>query len=162
MSGTSTLCVASAVNNSPVTPGRSCPVTVTRTVDSAHPPNGADEEPEPSPSGIFRCELDSASSRAFQPRCGWASVRIRSTMYGWCSSNAGRSDRIRGSEVKLCRGGGELVAHSSELPYPHGSSAVVTSPCRYDRMMFQMNGRVDAPSTNAPIEDQVFSVVNPS
>ena len=29
---------------------------------------------------------------------------------------------IRGSSVKLCRGGGQLVAHSSELPKPHGSS----------------------------------------
>src|SRR6478735_4658742 len=83
---------------------------------AGHSPNGAVDEPEPWPSGIFRCELASASSRAFQPRAGCASVRIRSTMYGWCSSNAGRSDRIRGSEVKLCRGGGELVAHSKELP----------------------------------------------
>ena len=35
---------------------------------------------------------------------------------GWCRSNAGRSDRIRGSEVKLCRGGGQDVAHYSEAP----------------------------------------------
>jgi len=35
-----------------------------------------------------------------------------------------------GKDRKLCRGGGELVAHSSEFPYPHGSSAVVTSPYR--------------------------------
>ncbi len=72
--------------------------------------------PTPSPAGMFRWALASASSNGFQPRCGWASDRIRSIMYGWCSSNAGRSERIRGSEVKLCRGGGELVAHSSELP----------------------------------------------
>ena len=53
---------------------------------------------------------------ASSPAPGWASLRMRSTMYGWCSSNAGRSDRIRGNDRKLCRGGGELVAHSSELP----------------------------------------------
>lgn len=40
----------------------------------------------------------------------------------WCRSNAGDSERIRGSFSKLCRGGGELVAHSSERPQPHGSS----------------------------------------
>jgi hypothetical protein len=28
----------------------------------------------------------------------------------------GRSGRMRGSSVKLCRGGGQLVAHFSELP----------------------------------------------
>jgi hypothetical protein len=27
-----------------------------------------------------------------------------------------RSERMRGNSVKLCRGGGQLVAHSSELP----------------------------------------------
>jgi len=36
--------------------------------------------------------------------------------YGWCRSKAGRSERIRGSETKLCRGGGQEVAHSSEQP----------------------------------------------
>ena len=30
--------------------------------------------------------------------------------------------------VKLCRGGGQEVAHSSEFAYPHGSSAVTFSP----------------------------------
>ena len=73
---------------------------------------------------MARCGLDSAACSGCQPRCGCASVRNRSTICGWCSSNAGRSDLTRGSEMKLCRGGGELVAHSRELPYPHGSSAV--------------------------------------
>ncbi len=41
---------------------------------------------------------------------------------GWCRSNAGRSERIRGSDTKLCRGGGQLVAHSRDRPQPHGSS----------------------------------------
>src|SRR5664279_2413770 len=74
------------------------------------------------------CGLDSLSCRGSQPRCGCASARNRSTICGWCSSNAGRSERTRGSDRRLCRGGGELVAHSSELPYPHGSSALVRSP----------------------------------
>src|SRR5215831_12798254 len=49
-------------------------------------------------------------------------------MCGWCSSNAGRSERMRGIEVKLCRGGGQDVAHSSELPQPQGSSSVTFWP----------------------------------
>ena len=36
----------------------------------------------------------------------------------------GRSERIGGSESKLCAGGGEVVAHSSVLA-PHGSSGAV-------------------------------------
>ena len=35
---------------------------------------------------------------------------------GWLRSNAGRSLRIRGMDVKLWRGGGQEVAHSSEAP----------------------------------------------
>jgi hypothetical protein len=31
---------------------------------------------------------------------------------------------MRGKEVKLCRGGGQLVAHSSEPPQPQGSSTL--------------------------------------
>lgn len=58
----------------------------------------------------------SAVCRGFQLRCGWASVCIRSRICGWCSSKAGRSERMRGSMWKLCRGGGELVTHSRELP----------------------------------------------
>src|SRR3546814_16004103 len=37
---------------------------------------------------------------------------------GWLRSNAGRSLRMRGIDVKLCRGGGDEVAHSSDTPYP--------------------------------------------
>ena len=40
---------------------------------------------------------------------------------GCAASNAGRSERIRGKEVKLCLGGGQLVAHSKLMPQPHGS-----------------------------------------
>src|SRR5215470_12805597 len=49
---------------------------------------------------------------------------------GWFRSNAGRSLRMRGIDVKLCRGGGQEVAHSRELLQPHGSSAVTFSPWR--------------------------------
>ncbi len=35
---------------------------------------------------------------------------------GWCRSKAGRSERTRGMVVKSRRGGGQLVAHSSEPP----------------------------------------------
>jgi hypothetical protein len=31
---------------------------------------------------------------------------------------------MRGRSVKLCRGGGQLVAHSRDRPKPHGSSTV--------------------------------------
>jgi len=58
------------------------------------------------------------------------------------------------------RRGGELVTHSSCRS--RGSPAVVISPYRQDRMMFQMNGSVDAPSTNAPIVEMVLNRVNPS
>ena len=33
-------------------------------------------------------------------------------------------------EVKLCRGGGHEVAHSSERPQPHGSSTVTRGAVR--------------------------------
>ena len=35
---------------------------------------------------------------------------------GWLRSNAGDSERMRGIDVKLWRGGGHEVAHSSERP----------------------------------------------
>src|ERR1700712_2987217 len=111
---------------------------------------------------MLKASLDSSWSSGTQLRSGCASVRIRSIMCGWCSSKAGRSDRIRGSEVKLCRGGGELVAHSSEVPYPHGSSAGGTSPYFSDRNTFQMNGSVDAPRINEPMVENVFRNVKPS
>ena len=38
------------------------------------------------------------------------------------SSLTGLSDRMRGIDRKLCRGGGQVVAHSSDRPQPQGSS----------------------------------------
>ena len=49
---------------------------------------------------------------------------------GWCRSKAGDSERIRGMVTKLCRGGGQLVAHSSERPQPHGSSTSTSGALR--------------------------------
>ena len=34
--------------------------------------------------------------------------------------------------MKLCRGGGDEVAHSSELPWPHGSSRSASRPYFHD------------------------------
>jgi hypothetical protein len=48
----------------------------------------------------------------------------------WCASNAGRSERMRGMRSKLRSGGGLLVAHSRELPWPHGSSPPAIRPKR--------------------------------
>src|ERR1039458_5732200 len=62
-------------------------------------------------------------------RCGRGPGRARWMAVLW-RLKAGRSDRIRGIRVKLCRGGGHEVAHSSELPQPHGSSTVTCSPYR--------------------------------
>src|SRR5699024_9623589 len=50
------------------------------------------------------------------------SVALGTVACGWLRSKAGRSERIRGNAVKLCGGGGQEVAHSSEQPCPHGSS----------------------------------------
>src|SRR4029077_17188586 len=66
---------------------------------------------------------------------------------------------MRGIDVKLCRGGGQDVAHSRELACPHGSSAVAGSPCRDVMYTFQRKNRVDAPRMNAPTVEIWFSVV---
>src|SRR3954462_556444 len=81
---------------------------------------------------------------------------------GWCRSKAGDSERIRGSVVKLCRGGGHEVAHSSERPKPQGSSTSTCSPYLAVFHTLWRNGSVDMPSRNAPIVERVLSAVNPS
>ncbi|CAM5483000.1 Cytochrome b6 [Streptomyces avidinii] len=65
---------------------------------------------------------DPGEQPGFRPHRGLTS--------GWCRSNAGESVRIRGSAWKLCRGGGQPVAHSRERPQPHGSSDVTRTPMR--------------------------------
>src|SRR5262249_19594444 len=81
---------------------------------------------------------------------------------GWCRSNAGLSERMRGIEWKLCRGVGQPVAHSSERPYPQGSSTVTMGAVLAVLMTLMMNGMVDMPSRNAPTVEIMFSVVKPS
>src|SRR5690606_12057754 len=81
---------------------------------------------------------------------------------GYLTSNAGRSERMRGRRSKLRSGGGQLVAHSSELPYPHGSSTSTTRPARYDFHTLYRNGSTEMPRMNAPTVEIMFSVVNPS
>lgn len=81
---------------------------------------------------------------------------------GWCRSKAGRSERILGSEVKLCRGGGQEVAHSSEAPKPHGSSTSTRFLERQVIYTFQKKGISEAPRTKEEIVENWFIHVNPS
>jgi hypothetical protein len=59
----------------------------------------------------------------------------------------------------LCRGGGQDVAHSSELQKPHGSSSVTFSPYRQVTYMFQKNMRMDRARIHDPTEEMMLSVV---
>ncbi len=81
---------------------------------------------------------------------------------GWCRSKAGRSERIRGSEVKLCRGGGQLVAHSSEPPQPQGSSTFTCGAFFQVTSTFQMKNSVEIPRIAAPTVETTFRVVKSS
>ena len=64
-------------------------------------------------------------------------------------SNTGRSERIGGSHVKLCSGGGEDVAHSSELAC-HGSAPAVGGE-RSERTTLTTNGMNDTNRITVPI-----------
>src|SRR5690625_7231223 len=74
-----------------------------------------------------------------------SSVSIAATS-GWWRSKAGRSERTRGRETKLCRGGGQLVAHSSELEKPHGSSTNTVRGPRVVTETFHRKGSVESRS----------------
>jgi hypothetical protein len=68
---------------------------------------------------------------------------------------------MRGSSVKLCRGGGQEVAQRvPEAPRvvdrDHAAVEVALEHA------FHRNGSVDTPRMKAPIEEIVFSTVNPS
>ena len=63
---------------------------------------------------------------------------------------------------KLRSGGGQLVAHSSDMPWPHGSSTSTIRPARYDFHTLYRNGSVETPMMNAPTVEIMFSVVQPS
>ena len=69
---------------------------------------------------------------------------------GWLRSNAGRSLRMRGMLVKLCRGGGQEVAHSREAPYPQGSFTVTRGALRAVTHTFSRNGSIDMPEDHRP------------
>src|SRR5215211_7097274 len=92
-----------------------------------------------------------ASSRMAQPRsrvCGSVGPGASTPVGSWRASKVGRSDRIGGSSWKLWSGGGEVVDHSRLLP-SHGSAGA-GRPRRSDLNTFHRNGRVDAPTRNAP------------
>src|SRR3954447_21764007 len=91
-----------------------------------------------------------------------AVLDVSTARCGNFASNAGRSDRIRGILSKLRNGGGQLVAHSSEAPWPHGSSTSTMRPVLYDFHTLYRNGSVDTPMMNAPAVEIAFSVVQPS
>src|SRR5699024_7198576 len=73
---------------------------------------------------------------------GSGSAWSRANTSGWCRSKAGRSERTRGRVTKLCRGGGQEVANSRELPCPQGSSTVTFGACRQVLYTFHKNGSV--------------------
>src|SRR5699024_5669711 len=80
----------------------------------------------------------------------------RANTSGWCRSKAGRSERTRSRVTKLCRGGGQEVAHSRELPCPHGSSTVTFGACRQVLYTFHRNGSVETASSTAEKVDTWF------
>src|SRR5699024_4328849 len=65
-------------------------------------------------------------------------------------------ERTRGRVTKLCRGGGQEVAHSRELPKPHGSSTVTFGACRQVLYTFHRNGSVETASSTAEMVDTWF------
>ena len=80
---------------------------------------------------------------------GWHAGAVRAS--GWSRSHTGRSERIGGSDVKLCGGGGEVVAHSSVWA-PHGLSPAGTG-CRHETHRFQKNGSTEMARMYAPAVD---------
>ena len=90
--------------------------------------------------GWIGAQRESCSSRSCQ---AWV-VPIALTS-GWFiqrKSNTGRSERIGGSQSKLCTGGGDVVAHSNELAC-HGSAPSVVGR-RNDRTRLITNGTNDS------------------
>src|SRR6185312_6726749 len=83
-------------------------------------------------SGYVAPPVDSSVSGFAPPSGGPAMDCSPAASSGNLASKAGRSERIRGIRSKLRSGGGDEVAHSSELPWPHGSSTVTSWPTLYD------------------------------
>ena len=78
----------------------------------------------------------------------------------WFQSNVGRSLRIGGSHVKLCSGGGEVVAHSSVCP-SHGLSLAGTFR-RNARNRSISNRIVPMAMRYVPIVETKFGVLRPT
>ena len=68
---------------------------------------------------------------------------------------------MRGIDVKLWRGGGHDVAHSSDEPYPHGSSTPTNGDLRVIHTLIK-NGTIDSASKNEPTVEIIFIPVKPS
>ncbi len=60
---------------------------------------------------------------------------------------------MRGIDVKLCRGGGHDVAHSSDRAFPHGSSTVTRGALRQVTYMFRKNGMIEMARIADPMEE---------
>src|SRR5690606_31102716 len=80
---------------------------------------------------------------------------------GYFRSTAGRSLRTRGNDVKLCRGGGLDVAHSSEAPKPQGSSTPTLGASLVCHT-FHRNGSVEAANRKELTVETWLSRVKPS
>ena len=63
--------------------------------------------------------------------------------------------------MKLWRGGGQDVAHSSDAPYPQGSSTPTSGDFRVIQT-FIKNGIIERANKPEPIVEIVFIVVKPS
>jgi hypothetical protein len=68
---------------------------------------------------------------------------------------------MRGIVKKLWRGGGHVVAHSSDAPYPQGSSTPTKGALRVIQML-AINGIIENASKNDPIVETSFINVKPS
>jgi hypothetical protein len=62
---------------------------------------------------------------------------------------------------KLCLGGGQVVAHSSDEPYPHGSLLSTFGDLRVIQT-FIANGIIDIASRVEPSVETIFIQVKPS
>jgi hypothetical protein len=65
-------------------------------------------------------------------------------------------------DVKLWRGGGQEVAHSSEPLQPHGSSTVTLGAVFQVLNTFQIKNKVEKPRIAAPVVETMLRVWKPS
>ena len=116
------------------------PTKATTTPSRGRPRHGTADGP---PAGVTSFRRSGLPGRSRRRPTRWSAVWRRppagpaidwspAASSGNFASKAGRSERIRGIRSKLRSGGGLEVAHSSELPWPHGSSTVTSWPTLYD------------------------------